>query len=80
MIPGGTPRELLPITEQVLCFVAAERLLRRLHPDDIRRIELVALATREACMFFDLYGAEPTGRIVPRDPEDDSGYYLPKES
>ena len=55
--PDGTPRELLPVTEEVLALVARQRQrLTLLSPDDLRRIELCALATREACYFHDLYG------------------------
>ena len=60
----GTPRELGPVAERVLVWVAQERKKNeRAHSyayktpdDDIRAIELCALATREAAMFFDLYG------------------------
>jgi hypothetical protein len=56
----GTPRALLPISDEVLALVARHRdgtaELRRLTPDELRRIELCALATREASRFFDLYG------------------------
>ena len=52
------------MSEQVLAWVARQKHLagaasRQPDPallDDLRRIELCALATREACMFFDLYG------------------------
>jgi hypothetical protein len=63
----GTARELRPIAEEVLAWVAAERQANvgkrhrmAVHPDDLRRIELCALATREAAMFFDLYGVNPS--------------------
>jgi hypothetical protein len=65
---NGTPRELLPVTEQVLAWVAAARARRadgrcpHATADDIRRIELCALATREAAFFHDLYGPEPLSR------------------
>jgi hypothetical protein len=55
---GGTPRELLPITEQVLAFVARVRKSGGVDLNDLRRIELCALATREACYFHDLYGGD----------------------
>jgi hypothetical protein len=56
---GGTAKELLPIAEQVLAWVIIERKRRcRIHPDELRRIELCALATREAAMFHALYGME----------------------
>jgi hypothetical protein len=60
----GTARELRPIAEQVLAWVVAHRLsgVCGIHADDLRRIELCALATIEAAMFFDLYGVR-TGRI-----------------
>ena len=62
----GTPRELGPVAERVLVWVAQERKKNeRAHSyayktpdDDIRAIELCALATREAAMFHDLYGME----------------------
>lgn len=109
----GTPRALLPITEQVLAWVASRRAFldetdarldrvaaqgydvsearASLQPrrEDLRRIELCALATREACYFHDLYGSGDggrsgrsgrsgcSGRIVHRDPADDSGFYVP---
>lgn len=73
----GTPDKLVPIAEQVLAWVAHERnRWRRTYAgtsyipqdklDDLRRIELCALATREAAMFHALYGAspaEPAGHI-----------------
>jgi hypothetical protein len=58
----GTPRELKPIADLTLAFVAnaknrrARGLCVHATDDEIRRIELCALATREAAMFFDLYG------------------------
>jgi len=58
---GGTPRAIGPIAEQVLAWVANERAERN-DPDypfdhpALRRIELCALAAREAAMFFELYG------------------------
>ncbi len=72
----GTPRALIPVTERVLAWVANQRRLGLQTDDDLRAIELCALATREACFFHDMYGTR-TGHIVHRDPEDDSGYYLP---
>jgi hypothetical protein len=41
----------------VLAWVSVERKRRcRIHPDELRRIELTALAAREAAMFHALYG------------------------
>ena len=74
-LTDGTPRELLPIAEEVLAWVARERrhvssmfdgddIGYRAQMDHIRRIELCALATREAAMLFDLYGGRaPSGHI-----------------
>lgn len=64
MDTAGTPDALIPITEKVLAWVANERLpgpcrIPRVAADDLRRIELCALATREAAMFHALYGPEP---------------------
>jgi hypothetical protein len=56
---GGTARELGPIAEKVLAWVAIQRSQGFGVPaDQLRRIELCALATREAAMFFELYGME----------------------
>ena len=60
---NGTPRAIGPIAEQVLAWVALQRQfptleLRRITPDELRRIELCAQAAREAAMFHDLYGLE----------------------
>jgi len=62
---GGTPRNLVPIAEQVLAWVANERAPRNdpsfpgyVSNDDLRRIELCALATREAAMFHDYLGVD----------------------
>lgn len=65
---GGTPRELLPISEEVLALVARQRI-RRFAPsaEDLRRIELCALATREACYFHDLYGGGHAPAAPPQD-------------
>lgn len=66
MTSPGTARELRPVAEEVLAWVSRERNWKSewevLPPsdDDIRRIELCALATREAAMFFDLYGVNPS--------------------
>jgi len=65
---AGTPRELLPIANATLAWVNAQRHgmqeLRRPTPDELRRIELCALATRDAAMLYDLYGGRaPTGHI-----------------
>jgi hypothetical protein len=63
--PHGTLAELLPISERVLAFVAHERKpgtpvrMDRIPSDDLRRIELMALAVREAC-FRNLLYPEPT--------------------
>lgn len=58
----GTPRALLPITEQVIVWVESQRRgaeMRRPTPDELRRIELCALAARDIALFNDLYGGEP---------------------
>ena len=55
-MPQGTPRELRPVTERVLAWVATVRQHGGVDREDVRAIELCALATREAAMFFDLYG------------------------
>lgn len=61
----GTPRELRPIAEQVLAWVAGERkqlgqmVSGTPHEQMLRKIELCALATIEAAMFHDLYGGMP---------------------
>ncbi len=73
---NGTPRELLPIADQVLAWVARERAKNDaplpgdpfhtsvyVSDNELRRIELCALATREAAMFFDLYGIRPHGHL-----------------
>jgi len=62
-ITDGTPRAIGPIADQVLAWVALQRRfpvleLRRITPDELRRIELCAQAAREAAMFHDLYGLE----------------------
>jgi len=59
----GTPRAIGPIAEQVLAWVAMVRNQDHAQEDldHIRRIELCALAAREAAMFFDLYGLTPDG-------------------
>jgi hypothetical protein len=75
-VTNGTPRAILPIADQVLAWVARQRALWADHLentpelvlcapslDEIRRIELVALAAREAAMFFDLYGMKPSGHL-----------------
>lgn len=67
----GTPRRIGPIADQVLAWVAVERLpgpcrIPRVTSDDLRRIELCALAAREAAMFHDLYGMDrmcPSGHL-----------------
>jgi hypothetical protein len=67
MPSGGTPRELLPITEKVLAFVARVRKTGGVDLEDLRRIELCALATREACYFHDLYGGGHAPAAPPQD-------------
>ena len=68
-ITDGTPRAIGPIADQVLAWVALQRRfpvleLRRITPDELRRIELCAQAAREAAMFHDLYGQlNPTGHL-----------------
>jgi hypothetical protein len=55
----GTPAELKPLAEQVLGWVQRQRehseYLAFPDPDDLRRIELMALAVREWSMFLQLY-------------------------
>lgn len=61
----GTPRALLPITEKVLVWVEEQRkhlpAVERLShagqevADDLRRIELCALAARDIALFATLY-------------------------
>ena len=59
---AGTARAIFPIAEQVLAWVATRRRYNVAHDelfipdDDLRRIELTALAAREAAMFHELYG------------------------
>lgn len=82
-MPDGTPRALGPIATATLAWVNAQRHgmqeLRRPTPDELRRIELCARATLDIVHFEALYAPlEPRGHIVHRDPEDDSGYYLPE--
>ncbi len=55
---GGTPHELRPIADKVLLFVAEMRELGTNDPvwiDDLRRIELCALAVREWTMVLEMY-------------------------
>jgi hypothetical protein len=61
-VQAGTPEALIPIADQVLAWVAGMKdLARAAHVpddmvmDDLRRIELCALATREAAMLHSLY-------------------------
>jgi len=65
----GTPRALLPITEAVMVWVAHQRSgraeLRRQTPDELRRIELCALAARDIAMFHDLYGEGSPSAAAP---------------
>jgi len=68
MAEEGTPRAIGPIADQVLAWVASirrEPIVTMIdsgasYPteDELRRIELCALAAREAAMFHDLYGME----------------------
>ncbi len=55
----GTPRELKPIAEQVLAWVAFQRnhgdLEMLFQEDALRRIELCALVTMNVASFADLY-------------------------
>jgi hypothetical protein len=51
----GTPQALRPVAERVLAWVARQRLVGYRYEDDLRAIELCALATVEAAMFHDLY-------------------------
>ena len=61
---GGTAREIGTVAELVLAWIAVQRNPGtpvphdRISKDDLRRIELVALAAREAAMFHELYGME----------------------
>lgn len=75
----GTARRIGPVADNVLAFVADKRAHRE-HPrpgvrqitvtdDDLRGIELCALAAREASMFHDLYGLEGNGATAPEVPE-----------
>ena len=63
----GTLRARKPIAERVLAWVAVERDFQRrgvhshVSAEDLRRIELCALSTIEAAMFFDLYGLPSDG-------------------
>lgn len=57
---NGTPRELKPIAEQVLVWVAGERkqwegLLPPSYEATLRRIELCAQAVLQMSMLSDLY-------------------------
>lgn len=71
---GGTPRELLPISEKVLAWVAIQRSQGFGVPfGHLRRIELCALATREAAMFFDLYGVPDDLTELTSTPINDPG-------
>ena len=53
----STASELLPITEKVLALVARLRKTGGLDMEDVRRIELCALATREAAYLQTMYPA-----------------------
>jgi hypothetical protein len=59
----GTPQALRPIAEQVLTWVASERQVDDgwsvIPADDLRRIELCALAVIEWSMFHDWLGWRP---------------------
>lgn len=59
MTPNGTARAIGPLADQVLAWVAYARERGgyiKVRPDELRRIELMAQAAREAAMFYDLYG------------------------
>jgi hypothetical protein len=63
---SGTARAIGPIADQVLAWVAYERTRHRpaATKDELRRIELMAQAAKEASMFFDLYGMKtPSGHL-----------------
>jgi len=57
---SGTPEELGPIADLVLEWVAAQREprceMRRPTPDELRRVELCALATRGMSMMASQFG------------------------
>jgi hypothetical protein len=54
----STPAELRVIADRVLLWVNRMRLdtADNVSDDDLRRIELCAMTTREVSMFHDLYG------------------------
>ena len=57
----GTARAIGPIADQVLVWVRSARERGgyiKVRPDELRRIELMAQAAREAAMFHQLYGME----------------------
>jgi len=62
-VNAGTPEALRPISEEVLQWVERQRSglaeLRRPTPDELRRIELMALAVGEWSLFLTLYGLSP---------------------
>ncbi len=70
---NGTPRAIGPLADEVLAWVADQRAPRNdpdfpYDHDSLRRIELLALAAREASMFLSLYDIKvPTGHHCPGD-------------
>lgn len=71
MSSEGTARALLPVTEHVLAWVARTREHGGVDLNDLRAIELCALATREAAFFHDLYGGNPDA-AAPQVPDERS--------
>lgn len=58
-VDNGTARAIGPLADQVLVWVSQARERGgyiKVRPDELRRIELMAQAAREASMFFGLYG------------------------
>jgi len=58
-VKEGTAKAIGPLADQVLVWVSHARERGgyiKVRPDELRRIELMAQAAREASMFFDLYG------------------------
>ena len=59
----STPAELVPISEQVLAWVAYQRQhagFINIGADNLRRIELCSLATREAAFLHSMYPGPDT--------------------
>lgn len=54
----STPSELLPLSEEVLLWVAEQRKNGWVPAADLRRIELMALAVRDQCFALMLYGPD----------------------